>query len=667
MFLATGVKKVRSAGITVTLVVLAVLAAICAFPPSSQAGQPAFSDLSPGDPSYPFVKYLAAGDLIRGYPDGTFRPGGPVTRAEAAAMLAKAAGLKDQAPDAPTFTDVGPGHWACGVVEAVAAAGLVKGYPDGSFRPEGPVTRAEISSMLLRLTDVPLPAVSLPAGVPDVASDHWAASQIAASLAAGLLDMDGPGSFNPDAAATRSQVAKGLAVMINIRPGSGEVPLTGTVVPVKGEVLVKHPGGEFVRITGEAACAAGSAIKTAPGGSAELKFPDGSGLMIDSGTEINIIQAKGRATILRDGTSGATVDFLKLELPTGRIFGALASGHILKREKMNPAPVGMGVPSPLLLASVRLPAGLLLAEAEGEAPGPPWWQEPFEEKVRVEVDMPWGVAGIRGTFWMNRVAGVRQSTSVVSGSAQLTAGGSTVLLAAGQTSLIPAPGSPPAPPSGMTEDDQKLWQQVEDWVKKTAGAIQNNLPLVAPPAPPGVPPARPGVDILNSFYQSISGVMPPSVAATDPPAGTSGVPGDKSITITFSEKIAEGSAYGGIVLKDSNGVTIPVRKTMEGERLVIVPEGGLEEGWPVSGTITVVFDMDVAAAPDTSIRLSAGEDVIKIPASVSGNTLTGGYSGLSHGREYTVTIPAGLVQSRDHGTVNEEISWTFTTRPAPAR
>ncbi|MDF9407143.1 S-layer homology domain-containing protein [Pelotomaculum isophthalicicum JI] len=71
------------------------------------AAGPVFTDLPENDTYYPFVNYLVKTNLIQGYPDGSFHPAGTLTRAEAAAMLARANKLAGQAPAAQTYNDIG--------------------------------------------------------------------------------------------------------------------------------------------------------------------------------------------------------------------------------------------------------------------------------------------------------------------------------------------------------------------------------------------------------------------------------------------------------------------------------------------------------------------------------------------------------------------------------
>jgi hypothetical protein len=101
-----------------------------------------FSDVAPGEPS---VSWAAASGVAAGFPDGTFRPAEPVNRAQAAMMLWKVAG-RPAASGPPPFDDTSASAWYADGVAWAAAHGLVAGFADGSFRPDDPVSRAQLTA-----------------------------------------------------------------------------------------------------------------------------------------------------------------------------------------------------------------------------------------------------------------------------------------------------------------------------------------------------------------------------------------------------------------------------------------------------------------------------------------------------------------------------------------
>ena len=109
---------------------------------------PDFSDVPFGSTYYQFIETAYTRGIISGYSDGTFRPGNPVTRAQVTKMLVLAKGWEQVFPSVPDFTDVPADFWAYGFVEAAFTRGVISGYNDGTFLPGNPVNRAQFCKML---------------------------------------------------------------------------------------------------------------------------------------------------------------------------------------------------------------------------------------------------------------------------------------------------------------------------------------------------------------------------------------------------------------------------------------------------------------------------------------------------------------------------------------
>ncbi|MCF8020465.1 MAG: S-layer homology domain-containing protein [Vallitaleaceae bacterium] len=100
------------------------------------------------------VGKLKAVGIMEGYPDGTFKPEGEITRAEFAKIAVVALGLGDAAEvsrGVTRFPDVPATHWATGYINLAVNRGILVGYPDGSFQPNGKLTNAEAATILVRL------------------------------------------------------------------------------------------------------------------------------------------------------------------------------------------------------------------------------------------------------------------------------------------------------------------------------------------------------------------------------------------------------------------------------------------------------------------------------------------------------------------------------------
>ena len=139
---------------------------------------------------------------VRGFPDGSFRPGQSITRAEVAMILWR---LLDSdakyAQRANNFSDVSTG-WYARAVSYLAFRDIVTGYPDGTFRPNNPITRAELTAMMSRFFDMDETAAN---NFTDVSATHWAIAYINNAHNKGWIEGDGDGTFRPSDATTRAE------------------------------------------------------------------------------------------------------------------------------------------------------------------------------------------------------------------------------------------------------------------------------------------------------------------------------------------------------------------------------------------------------------------------------------------------------------------------------
>ena len=139
---------------------------------------------------------------IFGYPNGSVRPNGRITRAEAAAMLARLLNIEAIGSAAkPQFIDT-DSSWYNKAINAVVFRGIMKGYPDGRFRPNAPITRAEFTQMISTIDNKPY-GVAPFADVPG----HWAERAIGSEYQAKRITGYPDGLFRPDANITRAEAA----------------------------------------------------------------------------------------------------------------------------------------------------------------------------------------------------------------------------------------------------------------------------------------------------------------------------------------------------------------------------------------------------------------------------------------------------------------------------
>lgn len=141
---------------------------------------------------------------IVGYEDGTIRPNGHITRAEAATVFfrlltdkARDANLNDRSP----YPDVSAGDWYNKAIATLSRMGILSGYEDGSFRPNATVTRAEFAAMAARF-DTEAKPVDTP--FTDL-TGCWAADEIAKAYGKGWVNGYGDNTFRPNGPITRAE------------------------------------------------------------------------------------------------------------------------------------------------------------------------------------------------------------------------------------------------------------------------------------------------------------------------------------------------------------------------------------------------------------------------------------------------------------------------------
>lgn len=147
---------------------------------------------------------------IVGYEDGTFQPDGDMTRAEAAAIFARMISEEkgEKISGNHSFTDVSENAWYADYIGYLAKYDIIKGYEDGTFKPDAPVTRAEFTAMTVRYYDL-FHDVKYPANTtkyPDVSGSYWAVKDISYATNAKWLNGYADGSFKPDTNITRAEV-----------------------------------------------------------------------------------------------------------------------------------------------------------------------------------------------------------------------------------------------------------------------------------------------------------------------------------------------------------------------------------------------------------------------------------------------------------------------------
>lgn len=147
---------------------------------------------------------------IKGYPDGTVRPEASLTRAEAAAILYRVmekSCVERFHAESSSFRDVPDGKWYTTYVATLEKAGVIVDSKDGNFRPNDAITRAELASMLAQFANVTGGTNTFS----DVPATHWAADYIAAAVRSGWIQGYPDGTFRPEQTIKRAE----MTAMVN--------------------------------------------------------------------------------------------------------------------------------------------------------------------------------------------------------------------------------------------------------------------------------------------------------------------------------------------------------------------------------------------------------------------------------------------------------------------
>ncbi len=165
---------------------------------------------------------------IVGYPDGNVRPTGNITRAEVATiffrLLTEEVRNENMTWDNP-FSDVNKGDWFDCAISTLYAMGIINGYPDGTYDPNGFITRAEFAAIAARFDTI---GNDFEQSFADVYG-HWAEDEIAAAKAHGWLTGYEDGTFKPDQLITRAEAMTIVNRVLNRIPESADALLDDMV------------------------------------------------------------------------------------------------------------------------------------------------------------------------------------------------------------------------------------------------------------------------------------------------------------------------------------------------------------------------------------------------------------------------------------------------------
>jgi hypothetical protein len=169
---------------------------------------PTFTDVPAEHWAFGWIEILYADGITTGYSDGTYRPGGNVTRGQMAVFIVRAKyGDSFTCNETPYFTDVPSGHWAFRYIQKMYEDDITTGYPDGTYRPGGNVTRGQMAAFIIRALYGESFTYNEEPYFSDVPESHGAFKYIQKITEEGIATGYSDGTYRPAGNVTRGQMA----------------------------------------------------------------------------------------------------------------------------------------------------------------------------------------------------------------------------------------------------------------------------------------------------------------------------------------------------------------------------------------------------------------------------------------------------------------------------
>lgn len=165
-----------------------------------------------------------------GYSDGTVRPNGRITRAEVATIFFRL--LTDDArqrnwSSENNFSDVSADKWYNNAVSTLCHMGVLGGYSDGTFRPNAPITRAEFAKIAVSFSQANGSAVY--SYFTDVKTTDWFAPYVTAAKDSSLIEGYSDGSFKPENRITRAEACTIVNRLLGRKPSKNHMKISGRI------------------------------------------------------------------------------------------------------------------------------------------------------------------------------------------------------------------------------------------------------------------------------------------------------------------------------------------------------------------------------------------------------------------------------------------------------
>ncbi len=167
--------------------------------------------------------------LIKGYSDGTFRPDSNITRAEFVTLINRAFGYTEKS--AVNFSDISSEDWFYNEIAKAKTAGYISGYPDGTIKPDNSISRQEVASIIIRMLELAEDIKTVEKFADYSEIPNWSKGYIGAVLAADIMEGYPDGMFKAEDSIKRAEAVVTLERIIKTEPDVITYNKSGTYGP----------------------------------------------------------------------------------------------------------------------------------------------------------------------------------------------------------------------------------------------------------------------------------------------------------------------------------------------------------------------------------------------------------------------------------------------------
>lgn len=195
------------------------------------------------------INQLVEAGAINGYPDGSFKPDQAITRAEFAKMITEIFDYQSSGSTSGTVFPDTTEHWANNFIKATASAKIMNAFSDGNFKPDQALNRGQVATMISRILNITKEEAAKQTwsqSFNDISSDHWAYQYIELAENLDLFPDSYSGKFYPDYAVTRGEAAIILAGLSQLSVAKGTI---STIDPLTGIVNIQTANANEPKLT----------------------------------------------------------------------------------------------------------------------------------------------------------------------------------------------------------------------------------------------------------------------------------------------------------------------------------------------------------------------------------------------------------------------------------